>query len=241
MKCFNSIQVSAVVCGMLVLAELISAQPVHAEQWRAIASAQNEDKGTQAGAFLPNELWVHIGDSITWTFAADEKHTVTFLKQNTTPQQIRPQRPGLLGGGCPGTTPDGSSFDGSSCVTSDELAAGQIYTVNFPTAGNFKLVCLLHNAMAGAVHVLDSSETLPYDQAFYDRQTDEGLAELLSEASRLESRGIATARRTSRKEVSAGIGEFVETGGGHHLVSVMRFLPGTIVVRAGDTVEWTLE
>jgi len=182
---------------------------VQAEEWQAIASAQSEDKGKQLGAFLPNELWVHVGDSITWTFAADFLHTVTFLKQDTTPQQIRP-----LGGGCPGTTPDSSSFDGSACVTSGALGDGQTYTVTFPTAGNFKLVCLLHNAMTGAVHVLDLSETLPYDRAFYDRQANEGLAELLTDASRLEGRGIATARQTSRKEVSAGIGNFVETGGG---------------------------
>jgi len=241
MSPFRAIRFSAVFFCMLVLAVLIVSQPVQAEQWRAIASAQSEDKGKQAGAYLPNELWIHVGDSITWTFAADWKHTVTFLKQDTTPQQIRPQPPSVPGGGCPGTTPDGSSFDGSTCVTSDALADGQTYVVNFPTAGNFKLVCLVHTAMTGAVHVLDLSEPLPYDRAFYDRQVDEGLAELLSEASRLEVRGLATARRTSRTEVSAGIGDFVETGGGHHLVAVMRFLPAAIVVHVGDTVEWTLE
>jgi plastocyanin len=241
MKPFSSIQFSAVFRRMLVLAVLIVAQPVQAEEWQALASAQSEDKGKQFGAFLPNELWVHVGDSITWAFAADEEHTVTFLKQNTIPQQIRPPRPGVPGGGCPGTTPDGSSFDGSTCVTSGELVDGQTYTVNFPTAGNFKLVCLLHIAMTGAVHVLDLSETLPHDRAFYDRQANEELANLLSDASRLERRGIAMARRTSRQEVSAGIGDFVETGAGRHLLSVMRFLPETIVVHVGDTVEWTLE
>jgi len=241
MNPFSSIQFPAVLCCVLVLVVVIAPQPVQAEEWQAFASSQSEDKGKQAGAFLPNELWIHVGDSITWTFNADQTHTATFLKQDTTPQQIRPQPPGVPGGGCPGTTPDGSSFDGSTCVTSGALADGQTYTVNFLRAGNFKVVCLLHLSMTGAVHVLDLSETLPYDRAFYDRQANEGLAELLSEASRLEVRGLVTARRTSRKEVSAGIGEFVETGGGHHLVSVMRFLPATIVVHAGDTVEWTLE
>src|SRR5215831_21062782 len=119
MSPFRAIRFSAVFFCMLVLAVLIVSQPVQAEQWRAIASAQSEDKGKQAGAYLPNELWIHVGDSITWTFAADWLHTVTFLKQDTTPQQIRP-----LGGGCPGTTPDSSSFDGSACVTSGALGDG---------------------------------------------------------------------------------------------------------------------
>ncbi len=241
MKPFSSIQFSAVFRRMLVLAVLFVPQAIQAEEWQALAGAQSEDKGKQFGAFLPNELWIHVGDSITWTFAADDEHTVTFLKQNTTPQQIRPPRPGVPGGGCPGTTPDGSSFDGSTCVSSGEFADGQTYTVNFPTAGNFKLVCLLHAAQTGAVHVLDLLETLPYDRAFYDRQANEVFAELLSDASRLARQGIATARRTSRQEVTAGTGGFVETGEGRHLVSVMRFLPETIVVHVGDTVEWTLQ
>ena len=55
-------------------------------------------------------------------------------------------------------------------MTSPELIDGQTYTVTFPKAGNFKLVCLVHNNMTGAVHVLAGSEPLPHDQAFYDRQ-----------------------------------------------------------------------
>ena len=39
--------------------------------------AQTNDKGRQALAFLPNEICIHAGDSITWQFDADEIHTVT--------------------------------------------------------------------------------------------------------------------------------------------------------------------
>src|ERR1700758_5416777 len=100
-----------------------------ATTWQATAGVQTTDEGIQALAFLTNELWIHVGDSITWTFPAPEIHTVTFLK----PGQVRPPRPGV-GGGCPGTTPDGSSFDGSTCVTSPELVNGDTYTVKFPKA-----------------------------------------------------------------------------------------------------------
>ena len=30
----------------------------------------------QAMAFVPNEIWIHQNDSITWTHATDEGHTV---------------------------------------------------------------------------------------------------------------------------------------------------------------------
>jgi plastocyanin len=214
--------------------------PAAAQDVGALAGVQSTDQGKQAIAFLPNELWVHAGDSVTWTFPTNEIHTVTFLKQNVTPQQVRPARPGVPGGGCPGTTPDGSNFNGSTCVTSSELVSGQTYSVKFPTAGNFKLVCLVHVDMTGVVHVLDPSETLPFDQAFYDRQAQKEGAELLSDASRLEGRGMATARRTSGNEVAAGIAEIVATtGGGVHTSAVMRFLQDKMVVHVGDTVEWT--
>jgi plastocyanin len=235
------IRFPSVVFGMLLVAALVAHQAVRvvAADLQAVAGAQSADNGKQALAFLANELWVHVGDSITWTFPTAEIHTVTFLKQNSTPQQVRPPRPGVPGGGCPGTTPDFSSFDGSTCLTSPELVDGGTYTVTFPTAGNFKLVCLAHSNMTGAVHVLPAFVTLPHDQAFYNLEADRERTELLAEGAYLEGLGAATAARTYRNEVTAGIGAIVATSGGTHTTSVMRFLQGAIVVRVGDTVEWT--
>lgn len=238
----TSIRCSVVFCCVAVVAALIAppAIRVASAQVQVTAGAESSDMGKQALAFLPSELWVYVNDSVTWTFPTAEIHTVTFLKQDTTPQQVRLARPGMPGGGCPGTTPDGSSVNGSTCVTSSELASGQTYTVNFPKPGNFKLVCLVHVDMTGVVHVLNPSETLPHDQAFYDRQARQSRSELLSDAARLEGRGTAIAERTSSAEVTAGIAEVVSTtGGGVDSSAVMRFLRDKTVVRVGETVEWT--
>ena len=67
---------SAMFRRALFLALLLLPQMVHA-QWTATVGAQTDDKGIQALAFLPNEIWIHAGDSITWTFDVDESHTVT--------------------------------------------------------------------------------------------------------------------------------------------------------------------
>src|SRR5215470_7977026 len=123
-----------------VLGILLAPQAVWATTWQATAGAQTTDEGIQVLAFLAKELWVLAGDSITWNFPTGEIHTVTFL----TPGQNRPPRPGVPGlGGCPGaTTPSGSLFNGTTCVSSSELVDGeQPYTVTFPTVGNFKFVC----------------------------------------------------------------------------------------------------
>ena len=92
------------VAGFLLLPQLMTAQ------WNATVGAESSDLERQGLAFLPNEIWIHAGDSITWTMAVAEPHTVTFL----TDGQIRP--PFTVG--CPGFSTGSAIFDGSNCITS---------------------------------------------------------------------------------------------------------------------------
>jgi plastocyanin len=257
------VELAAVVAVLMAGA---ATRTVQAQDWQATAGGESPDRGRQALAFLPNELWVHTGDSIRWTFPTHERHTLTFLK----PGQTRPPGFGPIFGilvGCPGLTQDGSSFDGSACVTSGVLRLDQntestanapTYSVRFPAAGNFKFVCLVHADMTGVVHVLNLSDPLPHDQEFYDRQAHGERAVLLSDASRLKSQGApedddrVQSRDSGRAahgdedrgqsgDVAAGIGEIITTtGAGSQTASLMRFRRGTIFVRVGDTVEWTM-
>ena len=237
MKTKNSNWFSTITqCGLLLVV-LILPQATEAKTWQATAGAQSNNLGRQALAFLPNEVWIHAGDEIKWTFPTEEIHTVTFLIQNPS-QQVRPARPGV-GGGCPGTTADGSSFLGTNCVTSSELISGQTYSVKFPTAGNFKVVCLVHANMTGAVHVLDPSVPLPDDQRSYDFLANRQKNALLADGAGLIGQAVATAEQAGPNAISAGIGEVVATGGGSNTLSVLRFLRDSIVVHVGDTVEWT--
>ena len=200
--------------------------PAFGADWRATVGAQSQDKGRQALAFLPNEIWIHAGDSICWTSVVDEIHTVTFL----TNAQSRPPFPV----GCPGFSFGAASFDGSTCVTTPPIVSGQTFTVTFPEVGNFKLVCLVHEDMTGVVHVLDADARLPHEQSFYDREGASQAHELLS-AENLR----AHHHENSANSVAVGIGKIVANGGGHDTVSLMRFVEPELVIRAGTTVEWT--
>jgi plastocyanin len=227
---FNSIALSTLFWAMLVAAGLIVPQAAHAEKWNATAGAQSGDRGRQAWAFLPNELWIHPGDSIFWTFASDDTHTVSFL----TAGQLRP----TIGHDSDVITPDGSSFDGSSYVNSGELTFGKTYTVKFPAAGNFKLSCLAHLYMNGTIHVLKPSDALPYNQAFYDHQAMDQRNHLLSEADhRVDADHRADNEHHDR--VIAGTGEILANGGGFQTGALVRFFPETKTVHVGETVEWT--
>lgn len=220
-------RLSSLASALFVLALLIVPQIARA-QWTATVGAQSDDKGFQALAFLPNEIWIHRGDSITWTFEADEIHTLTFLKAD----QTRP----FFVEGCPGFSTDPASYDGSTCVTTPPMVKGQSFTVIFPATGNFKLTCLVHENMDGRIHVLAASEPLPHNQAFYDKQAASQRLELLSDAQ--EDAHGAHSIANSRHGVTAGAGEVTANAGGSSTVSAMRFTHDQIKIRAGQTVEW---
>ena len=240
MKCFKWNQFLAA-CGLIfalgffVLPERALAQ----ETWHATLGSQSKDMGRQAIAFLPNEIWIHERDSITWTSASGDIHTVTFLTTN------QPYADFTVG--CPGFSSSGASFDGSTCVTTPPLIKGDSFTVAFPAPENYKLVCLVHSHMSGVIHVLKASAILPHDQAFYDREAADQQRDLLTDTDRKRepenhhdlADALGARVLSHRDNVIAGIGEMNATPAGFQSLSVVRFLKGTIEIHAGDTVEWS--
>ena len=239
------------ILGMLALAAVMTPQLAKA-QYAASAGAETKDHAVQANGFFPNELWIWAGDSITWTFAPkNEVHTVTFLASG----QARPQAsppvgppPGTPAVGLPTTCASfppynaSTSYTGTNCVSSAPVSGGAIFTVTFPTAGNFKLVCLVHTDMTGTVHVLQSADptkafyaaSLPYIQRDYQRQASDEASDILNDGDN-QSEEV---RDLPANNVIAGIGEIVATGGGTQYRAVDRFLNPTIRIHAGDSVTW---
>jgi plastocyanin len=210
------------------------------QDWKATVGGQSADMSKQAVAFLPDELWIHAGDSITWTFASGDIHTVTFL-------MVGQVYPFDQSNGCPPITASGLPFDGSSCVSSAPLTLGQTYQVIFPKAGNYEIVCLVHGQMFGTIHVLEPDLPLPYDQKFYDQQGKQQLRALLQDGDLQQQHAqhqhsiedMLSARVTPRTAaVTAGVGEIAATPGGQQSFSLVRFINGTVTIHASDTVEW---
>jgi plastocyanin len=265
MKNCHAIRFQRIFFGLVALAVLSFARPLHAQQnWLAKVGAETPGLGRQALAFLPNEIWIHAGDSVTWTFNSDEIHTVTFLVVG----QIFPPFPV----GCPGFSFGTASFDGSTCITTPpSVKSNPTFTVAFPTAGNYRLQCLVHSTMNGTIHVLNASAALPHDQAFYDLEAQDEARSLLTDNDNAMSsdmdgmamahsgnmvtvRVLAATNRLAAANkklspssganmstighVTAGVGEIVSTPGGVQTSSLVRFVRGKIVVHVGDTVEW---
>ncbi|HEU5410634.1 MAG TPA: plastocyanin/azurin family copper-binding protein [Candidatus Acidoferrales bacterium] len=233
----SQLRFSVVSVGLFALA-IFALPPAANAQWRAKVGAQSKDMGKQALAFLPNEIWIHAGDSITWTFESDEIHTLTFL----TVGQPLP----AFQAGCPGFASSPAVFDGSACVTTPPMVTGQTFTVSFPKAGSFKFECLVHLVMSGTVHVLDLGQPLPHSQKFYDDQAAKQRTALLTDIdakTKMEmSAGddgetVNVFPRTAH--VTAGVGEINATPAGYQTASKVRFINGTLTIHVGETVEWS--
>src|SRR5262249_52752792 len=105
-----SIRFSTIVGSALALVVLVVPLAQAQVTWNVSLGSQSPDASKQAMAFLPNELWIYKGDSITWTSKTDEIHTVSFLKQAASGASLagtaRPAFPlGCTGGGQGGATP----------------------------------------------------------------------------------------------------------------------------------------
>ena len=237
--------------GLLLLSLSAFPQAANAQRtWNANVGAETRDQAGQADAFLPNEIWINAGDSIRWTWRPkNEPHTLTLLAPETAtfptpPPPIGPPAgpPFIFSNICPSPNPyEGgtATYDGSACVSSDVLngsTAPSTFKVTFPNAGNYKIVCLLHPNMNGTIHVLENTENLPYLQWDYDRQARDEAEDILADTYKIaeEVRDYPPSKHEVLME-----GKMTATGGGRQYLAVVRFLPQTIYVRKGDTVEFT--
>jgi plastocyanin len=255
---FSAYMLSSIVfsLGLIVGVLALSSSAKAQQNWQVQVGAESHNQAMQANAFLPNEIWIYAGDSITFKFNPKTQiHTVTLLQ---------PGQPFPLFSGPPtppppigcntidsesAAQPSGSSFDGAgvspnlACVNSGPAANGAAYTIKFPRPGNFKLVCLVHPDMNGVVHVLQGTDStapfyaasLPYTQADYTRQAADEMRDLLSDkdSPREEQRDFLHS-----ENVILMTGEVTATAGGHQYMAMLRFIPETLRIHTGDTVEW---
>ena len=117
--------------------------------------------------FYPADTTVKAGDSVTWKWTGfNEIHTVTFAPDDVLaalaaslfgPVTIDPV--GGLPTEAPGApvvhsaTVHGNGLLGSGIVPDPGYNPPNKWTVQFTTPGDFNYVCLIHQGMAGVVHV----------------------------------------------------------------------------------------
>ena len=211
--------------------------PSTATAWTLNAGGASHDQAYQGLQFYPATLTIDAGDTVTWTFASQEPHTVTFLAagQATPPP---PSDPSAL---APAGT---STYDGSAFTSSGVIAAGYSYSLTFTKPGTYAYYCLLHQPeMDGTIVVNPKGTAYPFSEDGYSNQaTSQASADLSAAAASVAQFPFTPGGTHVAAGISAGL-----SGGAPATSSVMRFLDdtnvddSTITVPLNTTVTWTNE
>ena len=197
--------------------------------------------GLHVEAFLPENVTVRQGDSITWKFTALEPHTVTFLSGAERPGDFIELPDGRMALNPEVAFPSGGpEYDGTGVVNSgfvNVVPGGDLtYTLTFPQRGTFEYVCLIHPFMTGTVTVLAADAPPPLPQSAIDTEAEQEKQDFIAEIGALH-RGPpkAIARDDGTKEYGLLAGLSTQK------VDLMHFHEPVITIFTGDTVTWSLE
>jgi plastocyanin len=180
--------------------------------------------------FLPNVLWVNVGDKVVWTSKVGEIHTVTFLApgQQTPPfNETDPQQIKLVGG----NVYDGKHYFNSGILSNapnSGFQASTTYSLTFGAMGDFIYYCLVHPSMLGIVHVRPAGTPYPFSQQAYDQQIQASTQATISDGQNLA--GMAKTM-SNNHQVVASLGD--------GLVGLMRFYPASVTIHVGEKVTFT--
>lgn len=208
---------------------LADGRPTQPYDWQLWVGASTADQAVQANFFVPRQISIHVGDSVTWTWKAGEIHTVSFLNGGA---------PTWPGGAFAPNGANPAVYDGTAQISSGvrTSAVPGVYTVQFTRQGNFQFNCLIHSTMSGVVHVAERDEELPHGQSWYTQQEQLQTARLLQRGRQVEAQGLRTALRAGPDQVNVGYGELESTGS----FAILRFQPTNRWVKVGSTVTFTV-
>lgn len=204
------------------------------QNWTVRVGSQTSNMAIQGERFLPGDVTIDAGDSVTWKANGAEFHTVTFFDGGapqssvaplnpTDPTQITPQGGATMGAGYFNsglltTLPDAGPLKPAPVFTS--------YTLTFPDAGTFTYYCLVHGKMMrGIVHVQPAGTAYPASQADYNAE-----AALLASAIKADGAALI-------KKLTAASGpRTVFAGGDDGISMIMRFIHSKVVIHKGQKV-----
>ena len=196
--------------------------------------------GVEVNAFFPNKLTIHAGDSVQWTNQRGPRpQTVTFGPVLNTPElipsasnlEINP----LIVKPQGSTTISGSSLDvfSSGALMTGIKGIPNSYTFTFPNPGTYLYRSLFHPGSLGEVDVVTKDKPASPDPpdtgpSYYAalRSTDKILNLLRPQERNNGTTGLSNAQ--------------VEIGGGEGNISLTKFSPEGLTVRAGSTITWLI-
>jgi plastocyanin len=218
----------------LLVSNAHAASTTKSKTWTVMVGSESRSGAVQTMAYGPKKIWINAGDTVHWVSGSMEPHTVSFIDAEhpaapfslTTTYMTAPtskhtiSKPGQFrSSGIMAPAPDAVFPD-----------AVKTYDLKFSKPGTYHYLCYLHGeAMSAVVKVRKAGTPYPHTQADYN----------------------AMAAKASNKDIEHGLDLWADalgTANAHHVyvgaadmrVLVNRFIPGSIVVKVGDSVTFDM-
>jgi plastocyanin len=236
------VRLATVLAGLVlafgVLAATDAAQP-GGMTWKVAIGGEAPDHGIQANLFAPKSITINAGDTVTWTMGAVYDHTVTFLSGAKPPDPFVPEQGGkkLRFNPLVAFPQGGSTYAGKGMASSGFLHLKGNYSLTFTKPGRYEYLCLLHPGMTAAVVVQPAGKKLPATQADYDTVAAQQVGAALRQGRAL----VASAKITTTKGKTGTVYTTSLVGSIGARVAVVRFIPETLTIKAGDSVRWLMK
>ncbi|GAC1464063.1 MAG: hypothetical protein PVSMB7_06580 [Chloroflexota bacterium] len=189
--------------------------------WHVAVGGATPDNSVVALRYHPTNLMVDAGDSVAWSVAGDERHTVTFLSGQPRPTNAE--------------APVGDNvYAGTGLHSSGAIFPGKAYTLAFPSAGVYAYICLFHPGMKGSVTVQQSGAAYPQTQAQLDALASSEIADNLAGGPAL----LNSQKLTASTNADGSITHNTFAGLGNGTIAAMRFFPSALSIKVGDTLTW---
>lgn len=225
------------ISALLALSLTVAAVPAFAadvtgaSSWN-VAVGKGLNDGASLESMFPNVIVVHEGDPVTFTNQTSKgTHTVTFSAGKAAPDS---NDPAVL----KATSPSGVKWDGTSLLSSGELAPGDSYEIIFTSVGTYTYYSANNPSMMGMVVVMPAGT--PIANGEVQSSFAKKLTSSLSDKA-LYLRQNAQRFNSSYKNEGGTVTYRAELGLGGSDLAMNKIYPGTLFVSAGDSVEWTNE
>ena len=249
---------STAVCLTLFLLILgpamAAASPAHAapQTFTVLVGWENPHQGIGLTAYFPDDLTVHVGDTVHWLQNSNEIHTVTFLgglpiadvpliifapPGGLSPLMFNPEAV------FPAPAPAAGLVDTSTFVNSGlmgrETGQARDFSVMFSAAGEYDYLCLVHGVMMSGKITVVPAGTPIYSPQQALAQGRRQVAALLAQVPAVQ-RAANMQIVPSVKNADGTKTHTVMIGYASGQIDLMQFFPNTLRVRPGDTVHWEL-
>ena len=192
--------------------------------------------GTVSGnVFTPNAVTIPAGTTLEFTITSDEVHSVTFMGEGPPPEGAPTSWPRTL-------SADVGTVDGAGFINTGLIPRGTVVSAQFPTAGSYTAICIIHPGMVLEVTVVEPGQA--YTSASQAKSLSQQQAEaVLAEVDALRQGALDSFSSTQQPDGTTlwevQVGALTQTSTGP--LELLEYLPPEITIKAGDTILWTAD